>query len=90
MVGVGTYLGYRLGPRLRECCGQVEAEKVSNSRNKIHQTWERSYRDSLYTYLGYKLGPKLREFRLNLTFKFTQPRAHSFAHPCVLVIMPSL
>ena len=29
---VGTWLG--------ECCRQVEAEEVSNSRNKIHQTWE--------------------------------------------------
>ena len=35
-------------PRLRECCGQVEAEEVSNSTNKIHQTWERPYGDSLY------------------------------------------
>ena len=28
-----------MGPRLRECCRQVEAELVSKSRNKIHQTW---------------------------------------------------
>ena len=28
----------RRGPRLRECCRQVEAEVVSKSRNKIHQT----------------------------------------------------
>ena len=26
------------GPRLRECCRQVEAEMVSKSKNKIHQT----------------------------------------------------
>ena len=36
-------LGYRgrqnCDPRLRECCRQVEAEEVSKSRNKIHQTW---------------------------------------------------
>ena len=35
-------------PRLRECCTQVEAEEVRNSRNKVHQTWEQPYLDSLY------------------------------------------
>ena len=39
---------YKDVPRLRECCRQVKAEEVSNSRNNIHQTWERPYRDSLY------------------------------------------
>ena len=39
---------YKAIRRLRECCRQVEAEVVSNSRNKIHQTWERPFRDSLY------------------------------------------
>ena len=38
---------YKAVPRLGECCRQVEAEEVSNSRNKIHQTWEWPYRDSL-------------------------------------------
>ena len=33
-------------PRLRECSRQVEAEVVSNSRIKIHQTWQRPYGDS--------------------------------------------
>ena len=32
-------IGYKVVPRLRECCRQVEAEVVSNSRNRIHQTW---------------------------------------------------
>ena len=27
------------GPRLRECCKLSQAEVVSKSRNKIHQTW---------------------------------------------------
>ena len=27
------------GPRLRECCRQCQAEVVSNSSNKVHQTW---------------------------------------------------
>ena len=35
-------------PRLRECCRQVEAEVVSNSQNKIHQTWERKFSPPLY------------------------------------------
>ena len=36
-------------PRLRECSGQVEAEVVSNSRNKIHQTWESLFGTPMYT-----------------------------------------
>ena len=40
---------YKAIPRLRECQWQVEAEEVSNSRNKIHQTWEWPYGDSLYS-----------------------------------------
>ena len=35
-------------PRLREYFSQVETEVVSNSRNKIHQTWVRPFRGSLY------------------------------------------
>ena len=35
-------------PRLRECCRQVEAEEVSNSRNNIHKTRELSYSQALY------------------------------------------
>ena len=37
-----------VGPRLRECCRQVEAEAVSNSRNNIHQTWGPSYTGAQY------------------------------------------
>ena len=29
----------KAGPRLRECCRQSQAEVVSKSRNKVHQTW---------------------------------------------------
>ena len=39
---------YKAVPRLQECCKQLQAEYISNNRNKIHQTWERPYRDSLY------------------------------------------
>ena len=31
--------GLKVVPRLRECCKQSQAEVVSKSRNKIHQTW---------------------------------------------------
>ena len=36
----------KVGPRLREFFRQVEADVVSNSRNKIHQTWDLAF--SLY------------------------------------------
>ena len=41
-------LCYKAFPRLKECCMQVEAEVVSNSGNKIHQTWERPCSEALY------------------------------------------
>ena len=41
-------LHYKAVPRLRECWRQVEAEVVSNSRNKSHQTWERPFSGDLY------------------------------------------
>ena len=43
---VRRYTGnlYKVVPRLRECCREVEADEVNNSRNKILQTWERPYR----------------------------------------------
>ena len=34
-----TGLGKKVVPRLRECCRQSQAEVVSKSGNKIHQTW---------------------------------------------------
>ena len=37
---------------MRECCRQVEAEVLSNSRNKIHQTWGLPYSGALYTLLS--------------------------------------
>ena len=40
ITGAGTIVV----PRLRECCRQVEAEEVSNSRNIIHQTWGRDHK----------------------------------------------
>ena len=36
---MSTGLGKKAVPRLREWCRQSQAEVVSNSRNKIHQTW---------------------------------------------------
>ena len=35
---VSTGLGSKVGPRLRECCRQSQAEVVSNCGNKHHQT----------------------------------------------------
>ena len=43
-----TGLDYEAVPRLQECCRQFEAEVVSISRNKVHQTWEQSYSRALY------------------------------------------
>ena len=43
-----TGLQYKAGLWLRECCRQVEAEVLSNSRNKIHQTWCLPYTRALY------------------------------------------
>ena len=34
-----TWLGEKVVHRLRECCRQVEADVVSNSRNEVHPTW---------------------------------------------------
>ena len=45
---VCTGLQYKAGPRLRECCREVETEMVSNSRNKFHQTWGPPYTGALY------------------------------------------
>ena len=44
-----TGLGWNVVPRLRECLRQVEAEVVSNSNNKIHQTWESLFWPPLYS-----------------------------------------
>ena len=33
-----TWLGLKVGPRVRECFRHVEAELVSNCRNKLQQT----------------------------------------------------
>ena len=39
-LGQGIFrAGLKALARLRECCRQAQAEVVSNSKNKIHQTW---------------------------------------------------
>ena len=35
---------------MRECCRQVEAEVVSESKNKIHQTWGPPISGALYLF----------------------------------------
>ena len=41
-------VGKKVGPRLREFFRQFEAEVVSNSRTKIHQTWDPLFSPPLY------------------------------------------
>ena len=48
-----TGLDYKAVPRLQECCRLVETGVVSNSRNKIHQTWERLFSRALYIIPSY-------------------------------------
>ena len=38
----------KVGPRLRECCRQSQAEVVSKDRSKIHQTWGPPFSRALY------------------------------------------
>ena len=47
-----TGVAKRVLPRLRECSRQVEAEVVSNSSNKIHQTWGPPFSRALYLLHG--------------------------------------
>ena len=43
-----TGLSKKVVPRLRECCRQTQAEVVSKSSNKNHQTWELPFSPALY------------------------------------------
>ena len=45
-----TEIGLKAGLRLRECFRQRQAEVVSNTRNKIHQTWGPPFSRALYTF----------------------------------------
>ena len=59
VVGEGiAAAGAEIDSRLRECSSQVEPEVVSNSRNKIHQTWFTDVRRSLYMLERAKHGLK--------------------------------
>ena len=44
--------GLKTVPRLREFFRQVEAGVVSNSRNKLHQTWRPFFSPPLYVYVS--------------------------------------
>ena len=46
--GQYTGLGLKVVPRLHECCGLGQAEVVSKSSNKIHQTWRLPFSEALY------------------------------------------
>ena len=43
-----TGLGLKASARLCECCRQARAGVVSNSTNKIHQTWPKPFSRALY------------------------------------------
>ena len=43
--------GQKVGPRLREFFRQLEAEVMSNSRHKLHQTLGPLFGPPLYTYM---------------------------------------
>ena len=36
-------------PRLRECCSLSQTDVISNSSNKIHQTWQPPFGQALYS-----------------------------------------
>ena len=80
---------YKAVPRLRECCGQVEAEEVSNSRSKIHQTWGQPYRDSLYVFEGSSTNEmrevtnivgRARDSRVTSSFRALNSRSSNQIH----------
>ena len=45
---LSTGLSKKVVPRLRECCRQAQAEVISNSKDKIHQTWDPYYSPLLH------------------------------------------
>ena len=47
--GRDTGLGLKVVPRLRELCRQGQAGMISNSSNKVHQTWDLPFSRVLYT-----------------------------------------
>ena len=53
---------------MRECCRQVEAEVVSKSRNKIHQTWGPPINGALY------IRNKPSAVRIVVVLPMTRPR----------------
>ena len=57
-----TGLGYKVIPRLRECCKQSQAEVVSKSSSKIHQTWGLPFSRALYTNDLQRASERLKEF----------------------------
>ena len=69
------------GPRLRECCRQRHAKVISNSRNKIHKTWERKFSPPLFCQAKWpahsqQIGPD--------GTCVTNLKSINFARPCVL------
>ena len=77
---------------LRECCRQVEAELISNSRNKLHQTTYKDFFSALYRGLIKRIWLILfllffYHHFLALSAEFSQPGASLFWRP-LFVISP--
>ena len=64
-----------MSPRLHEYCRHVEAEVVSNSKNKIHQTWGPPFSRALYKLNHVNLRKELDENNdIYLVFVFDDHR----------------
>ena len=67
-------------PRLRECCRQGQAEVVSDSRNKIHQTWGPPFSRALYIFMPERkltvgeyvgeFGPQVPDYVINHNYLY--------------------
>ena len=82
-------------PRLRECCRQSQAEEVSNSSEKIHQTWRPPFVTALYT-TQISISVELRKQTKTLLHDFPTGMLILAANPklceriCILVFFPFL
>ena len=82
-------------PGLRECCRQSQAEEVSNSSEKIHQTWRPPFVTALYT-TQISISVELRKQTKTLLHDFPTGMLILAANPklceriCILVFFPFL
>ena len=67
--------------RLRESCRQVEAEVVSNSRNKLHQTTYKEIFSALYIFAYQKRPIKGEKTKIKPDIKLDEQIAHILQEP---------